>query len=53
MALCPHHKYETNKILIFCITDSNDVNFGFRFREFQLYNHTQYLGTAGIYQDEI
>jgi len=30
------------------ITDSNDVNFGFRFHEFQLYNHTQYLGTARI-----
>jgi len=53
MLLCPHHKYKTDKILILHITDSNDVNFSFQFCEFQLYNHTQYLGTDRIYQDEI
>jgi len=53
MPLCPHHKYKTNEMLVSFITGSNNVNFDFRFREFQLYSHTQYLDTASIYQDRI
>jgi len=48
MPLCPHHKYKTNKITMSYVTDSNVVNFGFQFCEFQLYNHMQYLGTESV-----
>jgi len=53
MSLCPHHKYKTSKILQSYITNSNTVNFGFRFSKFQLYNRTQNPRTVKIYQDEI
>jgi len=48
MPLRPHHNYayKTNEILI--SYGSSNVNFYFRFREFQLYNHTQYLDIARI-----
>jgi len=53
MPVCPHHKYKTNETLISYITGSSNVNFDFQFREFQLYNHTQYLDIARINQDRI